>query len=194
MHHPACYDKANGLYEKVGYLDIETSNLSSDFGCILSYCIKEDNGEIIGRCLTPQEIKEGIYDKNLLGELCEDLRKFTRVITYYGGKFDIPFIRSRALLHHKKFPEFGQLLHTDAYMTMKFKFRTLHSKRLGVVAPFYGIASKGHPLNPTVWLKCLSGNQNALNFVFTHNKEDVVSLEKLWHKVSVFTKMNRSSV
>ena len=194
LTHSPCYDQAHGLIEKVGYLDIETSNLSSDFGCILSYCIGDDNEKLIGRVLTPQEIKSGIYDKILLKELCADLKRFTRIITYYGSRFDIPFCRSRSLLYHLPFPTYKTLWHTDAYLVVKYKLGTLHSRRLGVVAPFYGISAKGHPLNPTVWLKCLSGNQNALNFVWSHNKEDVITLKRLWHKISQYTKLNRTSI
>jgi uncharacterized protein YprB with RNaseH-like and TPR domain len=194
IHHSTCYDNSLGIAEKVGYLDIETSNLSSDFGCILSYCIKEDNGRIHGRTLTPSEIKNGVYDKELLREFCQEITHFTRVITYYGLRFDIPFLRSRCLLYHLSFPIYKQILHTDAYFVVRHKLGTLHSRRLGVVAPFYGIVSKEHPLNPTIWLKCLSGNKRALNFVFTHNKEDVVSLEKLWHKINKYTRLNKTSI
>lgn len=194
ISHFSCYDKRNGFIEKIGYLDLETSNLKSDFGIILSYCIKEDGGKIVGRSLTPSEIKNGIYDKKLLKELCVDIRKFTRIITYYGTKFDIPFMRSRCLLYHLNFPVWKELSHTDAYYVVKHRFGTLHSRRLGVVAPFYGIESKGHPLNPTIWISCLSGNKRALSWVFTHNKEDVVSLEKLWHKICIYTNMKRTSI
>ena len=47
--HPNCYDTEKGIIEKIGFLDIETSNLNADFGYVLSYCIKKLDGEIIKR-------------------------------------------------------------------------------------------------------------------------------------------------
>ncbi len=192
-NHPSCYDRAHGLDEKIGFLDIETSNLSADFGIILSYCIKEENGKITSRVLTRQEIQSDTFDKDLLKQFCEDVRKFDRVITYYGSRFDIPFLRTRCILHGLDFPIFKEIRHTDAYMIVKHKLN-LHSRRLAVVAPFFSIPAKAHPLNPTVWLKCLSGDEKALDFVLTHNKEDVESLEGVWHKIEDYTQLQKASI
>lgn len=193
ISHSCCYDQARGLVENIGYFDIESSNLSSDFGTVLCYAIKHKEG-LITNSLTPQEIKEGIYDKRLLTDLCKDLRKFHRIITWYGYKFDIPFVRSRAILHKLDFPLYKEVSHTDAYQKAKILIRTLHSKRLGVVAQFYGIKAKEHPLNPTVWLRCLSGDQEALDFVQTHCNEDVNSLEAVWKRLAPYQKLTRSSL
>lgn len=194
LAHPRCYDRANGLDEKVGYFDIEASNLSSDFGIVLCYCIKHDGGTISNK-ITPREIKDGTHDKRLLKDLCKDLRKFDRVITWYGSKFDLPFVRSRSILFKLNFPIFQEVKHTDAYMVAKRILRTLHSKRLGVVADFYGIKAKEHPLKPTIWIKCLSGNQKAIDFVETHCKEDVTSLQEVCERaIFPYTKLRKSSV
>ena len=192
--HSNCFDQANNLVEKVAYFDIESSNLTSDFGCVLTYALKSDD-VVISNKITPQEIKDGSYDKRLLADLCVDLRKFRRVITWYGSKFDIPFVRSRCILHKHDFPLYKEILHTDAYMIAKNTLRTLHSKRLGVVAEFYGIEAKQHPLNPTVWLRCLSGDQESIDFVQTHNIEDVVSLEKVCKRaIFPYTKLAKTSI
>ena len=193
ISHHNCYDQARGLVENIGYFDIESSNLSSDFGTVLCYAIKHKDG-VIQNSLTPAEIKEGSYDKRLLTDLCTDLKKFTRIITWYGYKFDIPFVRSRAILHKLDFPLYKEVYHTDAYQVAKILIRTLHSKRLGVVASFYGIKAKEHPLNPTVWLRCLSGDQDALDFVNLHCKEDVHSLEAVWKRLAPYQKLCKSSL
>ena len=193
ISHHQCYDQAKGLVEKIGFFDIETSNLSSDFGTILCYAIKHSEG-IIVNSLTPQEIKDGTYDLRLLTDLCVDLKKFHRIITWYGYKFDIPFVRSRAILHKLDFPLYKEVYHTDAYQRAKILIRTLHSKRLGVVASFYGIKSKEHPLTPTVWLRCLSGDQDALDFVQTHCNEDVASLEAVWKRLAPYQRLAKTTI
>lgn len=193
ISHPECWNKQNGTIEKIAYLDIETSNLSSDFGVILSYVLGAD-GNYYKRVLTTQEIRGGIYDKKLCEELCRDIKEYNRVVTYYGSRFDIPFIRSRCVYWGLDFPVYKQLYHTDAYLTVKYKFGTLHSRRLGVVAPFFKIPAKKHSLNPEIWFKCMSGNEKALKFVLTHNIEDVVSLEKLWRKINRYTRLQKTSI
>lgn len=195
LRHPECYDRDRGFEpERIGYFDIESSNLSSDFGIVLVYCIKHSRG-IISRKITPKELKTGVFDKRLLKELCEDLRGFDRVIGWYSSRFDIPFVRSRCIFWGHDFPKYKELHHTDAYMLAKRLLRTIHSKRLGVVSKFFNIPAKDHPLDGNVWLKCLSGNQRAIDFVETHCKEDVFALQNVCEKaIFPYMKMNKMSI
>jgi len=194
IDHHACFDKDNHLNERVGYYDIETSNLNADFGIVLSYCILPDkNNRLLSRTITPEELRSDKFDKNLLKQFCEDARKFDRLIGYYSAKFDAPFLRTRCIFHHLDFPIYKEINHTDAYLTAKHKLK-LHSRRLGVVAPFFGIKAKGHPLNGAIWLKCLRGDKRALDFVTTHNKEDVYSLREVWHKVEDYQRLTKTSL
>lgn len=193
--HWDCFKRANSKdIERVGFFDIEASSLNSNFGIVLSWCIKSDDGKLYKRIITPQEIRNGVYDKNLLIEFCDVARKFTRLIGYYSTKFDTCYLRSRCEYFNIEFPLFKELLHTDAYFVVKHKFGTLHSRRLGVACQFFGIEAKTHPLDGSIWIKCLSGDKKALNFVLTHNIEDVVSLEKLWNKISKYTRLTKTSI
>lgn len=193
ISHSKCYESGNKLKERVGYLDIESSNLNASFGVILSYCIGTDDGKVYKRVVTPDEIKKGTFDKDLLRDLVRDILRFDRVVTWYGSKFDIPYIRTRCLYHNVPFPVFRECMHTDAYMIAKYKLK-MHSNRLGAVAPFLGIPAKGHPLNPEVWLKALSGNVKALKFILTHNIEDIVSLREVWKKINKYANLQTTSI
>jgi uncharacterized protein YprB with RNaseH-like and TPR domain len=193
IYHPNCYNKHYGITERIGFYDIETSNLNADFGIILSYCILSNKGKLYHRIITPEEIKSGVFDKNLLKQLCKDVRNFDRIIGYYSSRFDAPFLRTRSIYHRLQFPIYKEISHTDAYMVAKHKL-LLHSRRLGVVAPFFGIKAKGHPLNGNIWLQCLSGDKKALDFVLTHNKEDVYSLRDLWHRIEKYTQLHKTSI
>jgi len=193
LSHPQCFDKDNAISEKIGYLDIECSGLQADFGIVLSFSLRDGAGRNYSSHITPEEIKNGTYDKRLLSELCHYMRMFDRVVTWYGDRFDIPFLRTRCLLHGIDFPVHLEVLHTDLWMFSRKKLK-MHSNRLGVVAPFFGIESKGHPLNPTVWLQCLSGSEKALRWVQTHNNEDTESLRKVWHRVQRYVKLTKQSV
>ena len=194
--HPKCYDQSNGLVERIGFLDIESTNLKSSFGIVLSYCILGNNNKLYKRIITPEELKSGKFDKPLLEQFCKDVRNFDRIITWYGFFFDVPFLRSRCDLYSLDFPIFKEILHTDAYFVCKKLYATLHSKRLGAVCQFFKIKAKGHPINPDIWLKCLSGDKEALSFVGDkHNYEDVCSLKEVWDKkLSRHVVLTKSSI
>lgn len=183
------------ISEKVGHLDIEASNLKAPWGLMLSYCIKMDGGDIIGRYITGKELKDKIYDKELLKELVENLRKFDKITTYYGGdfRFDLPFIRSRCLAYGISFPEHKELKSVDVYSICKKKL-CMHSNRLQAVCDFLNIPSKNHPITSEKWIGALSGDDSCLKYIFEHNKEDVVSLEQLYHKMVDFVGVQNQSI
>ncbi len=193
LSHPKCFYRNNVSEEKIGFVDIEASNLVANFGIILSYCIKEENGPITQRVITPEALKSGTFDRDLMKQFCIDARKFTRLVGWYSNRFDIPYIRTRCVYHKLDFPVYKEIAHTDAWRISRDKLK-LHSNRLEVVSKFLGISAKGHPLNPEIWLRCLSGNKKALKFVLTHNIEDVVSLEAVWHRIKDYARLTKTSM
>ena len=200
LMHMACYDRGNSKREeRVGFCDIEASNLVATFGIAYTYCIKPAGGEIIGRSIGLRDLYNGIYDKRLIQQFIEDAKNYDRLIFHYGenGRFDIPFLRTRAVLWGLKFPEYKCQYVSDTYPILKNKFR-LHSNRLETACDFFGIDSKGHKLKPDIWLKMITGNKKlmkqALDYIMVHNKEDVVSLELLWNKISKYTRIGKTSI
>lgn len=193
LEHPKCFENRIGFQEKIGYLDIESSNLNASFGYIISYCIKEEGGKILSRAITKSEVQSKTRDKEVVKSLIEDMKKFTRVVTYYGARFDIPFIRTRAVKWGLEFPLYKQVLHTDVYYMMKHRFK-LHSNRLEAACEFFDIPAKGHKLKPTIWQDAMYGDKAAINYILTHNKEDVVCLEELHHKAVEYARPTKNSI
>jgi uncharacterized protein YprB with RNaseH-like and TPR domain len=190
LEHPECYERKN---EKIGFLDLEASNLHADFGILLSYCIKELDGEILGEVISPRELRSPKLDERIVKKCIEDMRRFDRIITYYGTGFDIPFIRTRSLLYGLDFPIYKEIKHTDVFYWAKTKL-CLHRKRLQVVCDFLGIPAKEHPMTPNQWTTALTGNKDSLDYIFTHNKEDVVSLEEVYKRLLSYTANRANSI
>jgi len=187
IEHLSCYEKEQVTeIERLGFLDIEASNLDADFGIVLSYCIKPLDQPSLKRLITPRELASKDLDKALMIDCIADMRKFDRLVTYYGTGFDIPFVRTRAMLHRLDFPVFREIKHTDVYYWVRNKLR-LHRKRLEVVCDFLGIPAKGHPMIPPIWTAALTGNKKALNYILTHNLEDVESLQEVYKRMLEFT-------
>lgn len=200
IHHPGCFVAELGHgsmveHERIGFLDIETTNLSADFGYILSYYILGLDGTIYKRLLTKEEINTFVFDKDLMVQFLKDIQNFDRLIVYYGRdyRFDVPYLRTRALKWGLEFPEYRDYFITDVYDIVKKKFR-LHRNRLENICDLLGISSKGHRLNPEVWFRSQAGDEEALAYVAKHNEEDVFSLRDAWLRTKGFTSMQRTSI
>lgn len=200
LEHPECYRTKNQQkVERVGFADIEASNLTATFGICYTYCIKELNGQVIKRSISLKDLYEAQYDKNLLKQFCEDARQFDRLVWHYGTdkKFDLPFLRTRAVKYGLDFPVHKSVYVSDTHPILKNKFK-LHSNRLETACDFFGIPAKGHKLNSDIWLLMITGNKKlmkkALDYIMVHNEEDVIALEGLWLKISPYTKLNKTSI
>lgn len=185
--------------ERIGFADIEASNLDADFGIAYTYCIKELDGKILKRKIELDDLHKGLYDKNLIQHFIDDCENFDRLIFHYGTnrRFDIPFLRTRAVKWGLNFPEYKFMNISDTYPILRNNFK-LHSNRLAAACDFFGIPSKGHKLNTDIWLKMITGNKkmmkDAINYILIHNVEDVISLESLWKKIYKYSNFNNSSI
>lgn len=194
IDHPMCFEEERGLKERIGYLDIETSDLKGDYGMILTYSIlPEDSDEILCSTIKQKEMWSGKFDRRIVSDLCKDLAKFDRLITFYGARFDIPFIRTRALRYNIPFPGYADIKHTDVFDTIKRKFK-LRRRSLQVACDFFQIPSKNHPLVPEIWWKAIIGHPDGLAYMLEHNQEDVVCLKELWHRVNKYSRYTKSSI
>ena len=181
--------------ERVGYFDIEASNLSANFGYVFSYCILTDDYEVLGRVLRPKEIRNGTFDTKLMGEMCSDLRKFHRIVVHYGGdgRFDLPFVRTRSIKARADFPLFKEIYVSDLWRMCRNKLK-LSSNRLETVCKFFGIESKTHPMNFDVWCKAMTGDAKSLDYIWQHNVEDSVSLKEAYALISPYSRKGKESI
>ncbi len=183
LEHWSCYEKENPDNMRTGFLDIEASNLKGDFGICLCYCIKDEKSDkIYSRIITKEELRTSLDTENIK-QCIEDMSKFDRLIGYYSSRFDIPFLRTRAVILGVDFPEFGSIIHNDLYFLIRNRF-SLSSKRLDAACrALLGSTSKTR-LDGVHWIKALSGDKEALDYILDHCKHDVLELERLY-KVAI---------
>jgi len=200
LSHYTCYlhecpEKAPFI-EKIAYFDIETTGLRGDYHYVLSYALlPDDKGKVLGRVLKKEEILGGIFDKELLKEMCDDLRKFHRVVGHYSGDyhFDLPFVRTRATKYGLDFPLYKEICGVDTQVILKSKF-CLSSNRLGSACTHFGIKAKSHPLTPEIWQDASVGGTKALKYIWVHNLEDVRSTRELYHKIAPYVLKGKKSI
>lgn len=181
--------------EKVGFFDIETTGFYADYDFMLTYCILDDEGKLISNAIKKKEIQAYEFDKRLLSDLCNDLRKFDRLVVYYGAdyRFDIPFSRTRAIKHGLDFPLYKDLFVTDLYSIVRNKLR-LSRRRLGNVCGLFEIPVKAHPGDPNIWMRAAAGSEKDLDYILTHNIEDVESTRELYHRILGYSLKGRRSI
>lgn len=197
-HYPCFISEAPDtapFHEKVGFFDIEASDLNAGFGYMISYALEELDGPMLGRVLTPEEVLSGSFDKKIIKEAIADIRKFDRVVVHWGKdrRYDLPFLRSRALKWGHDFPLYKEVLCQDTWDMCKAKL-CLKSNGLKYVCKFLDIAAKTTPLVPEVWQLAGIGRARELQHIWKHNMEDVQSTQALWKRLHDFVPSSKTSI
>ena len=172
---------------RVGYLDIEATNLKANFGFILSWYIKEKGkNHFDSSYVTRKEILTYKFDKRVVSELMAAMKEYDVLYTHYGSdwRFDVPFIRTRAFVHgiEDELPQFMDNFIMDTYPIARSKLK-LHSNRLGVIAETLGVKTEKTPVSAKQWQLAHVGNAKAMKYVLDHNKKDVIILEGVHKKL-----------
>lgn len=185
--HPNCFKIEMNMNPKIGYFDIEAGGLKANFDYMLTYAIKtRDKEEYCTGMISKESIDDYTFDKKILKQLIKDLYKYDIIMTYYGTKYDIPFIRTRAMSWKLDFPVFGIVKHKDVYYMVRNKM-CLHRNSLESACAILGISGKNH-IKGNYWMRAIVGNKEALDYVMSHNIKDVKILEKLHKRLELYVK------
>lgn len=197
IEHYNCYLRENPSKERAAIIDIETSNLDADYGIVLTWCLKPlGEKAIISDIISIDDIKKGRNgdeDKRVVRNCIEAMSQFDTLIGYYSKRFDLPYLRARALHMKIDFPFFGTINHVDVYDTVKHKFKMSRKRQETACRFLLGETDKTH-FDGSIWRDAARGDKKALKKVLEHNIYDVQDLEKLYLKVRDFTRRNDTSI
>ena len=183
VEHYGCYLKEHGPDQKVGYFDIETTNLKATYGIMLCWCIYDKANDVMHESvITKKDLANGKLDKRVVQDLLNTMTKFDRIYTFYGTRFDLPFARTRAVVHGLKFPIFQSIQHQDVYYLVRNKF-CLHSNRLAVACETLLGRTRKTRIDPNTWTSALQGKKAALDYIQTHCQYDVHDLADLHYMI-----------
>lgn len=101
------------------------------------------------------------------------------VVHYNGTKFDMPTLNKEFLL--LGLPPPSPYKQIDLLRTMRSQFR-FPSNKLDYVAERLGFGNK-HETNFQLWVDCMNKDSDAWKVMEAYNKQDVLLLEKVYHKV-----------
>lgn len=178
--------------ERLAFLDIEAGGLEANSSYMLSWVLKPWKGEPEHALITKRDILSGDTDLRIVKALLRALRNVDVVVGYYSTGFDLPYLRTRSMMHGLDFPHYGTLKHYDVYYTVKSKLR-LHRNRQEVACDALGIKGKDH-VEMMLWQRAKLGDQNALAEVLSHNLRDVLTLEQLFERMRPHARIMRKSI
>jgi len=197
LTHYNCYVKEQPDRERTAILDIETSNLKADYGIILTWCLKPlGKKEIIEDVITAADIKagrNGDEDRRVVKTLVAAMSNFDKVIGYYSKRFDLPYIRTRALNMGVEFPYYGTIQHVDVYDIIRNRFNLSRKTQENACRNLLGETEKNH-IKGSIWRDAARGDQKALSYVLDHNRADVRDLEKLYFRVRDYARRHDVSI
>jgi DNA polymerase elongation subunit (family B) len=194
--HPNCYVTERPESQKVGVIDIESSQLRADWGITLCVAIADlKSDDVYARTITKKEVFSDTIDKELLKDVVAKMRTYDRLIGYYASnmRFDIPFLRTRCVFHDIPFPQYGEIIMEDLYPVIKNKFKLSSNRLANACEALLGESNKTHWLWK-YWLRAIQGQQEALDYIEDHCIKDTQETKRLYMKVYNFNREVNASL
>jgi uncharacterized protein YprB with RNaseH-like and TPR domain len=159
--------------------DIETTNLTADFSTILCACIKPfGKDSIVFRIddYNKDWSSKRKDDSKIVKAIAEELSKHAIIITHYGSKFDIPYLKAKMVKYGLS--PLPPMFAIDTWRISKNNFQ-VSSRKLVSLSQYFNLGVKSG-VEGDLWLEAsMNGNTKALDEIVKHNIQDVILLEKL---------------
>ena len=182
LEHPQCFSLGK---ERLGFFDIESAGggFNAQFGTMLSYSIKDGDSDTVYKdSLKRSDFtkhdngpRDGHEDKRLVANCVRDMKRFDRLVTWYGVGFDMKFTRTRAVICDVPFPTYSELKHTDLYFLVRNRFKLTSNRLENACRALLGSTDKTH-IEPHIWRMAGRGDVESINYVLEHNEYDVLDL------------------
>ncbi len=178
---------------KIILFDIEATNLDADFGTTLAFGWKEygkGKAQVISlldfndRCKSCRKV-DTKDDVALLGEVYEILADADMWVTWYGIKYDVPFLNTRML--EAGFSPLPNIPHVDLWFTARHHLK-LSSNRLANVQDFLQLKDSKTPLTRRVWREAEAGDAKSQEYIVDHCLKDVKVLEGAYERLRPYVR------
>ena len=191
------------LRKILGFIDIESESLEADYGIIFGYCILDANSDKIYQdWITKEDIKKYSSNKRevmpkedtrVIHSLIRDMSNFTRLVGHFSSLFDIPFIRTRALMCGLEFPTYGVYVQTDTWRKLKNKYKLSRNSLQNACEKLLG-ASRKDKLSLSIKHACLRGEEWAIKDCKEHCEKDVLDTKDLYNAICGSVKSTKTSI
>lgn len=119
-------------------------------------------------------------DKSMLELFIKELNSADFIVAHNGDKFDIPWLKTRAMYHDlKMYPKY---ITVDTLKIARYDFK-FPSNRLDDLGDYLNIGRK-IKTDMSLWDKTIEGDLNALQQMADYCNQDVLLLEEIYNKLS----------
>lgn len=151
------------------------------FPAVICICWKWE-GEDEVHSLTWDENQD---DKTLLEKFIKELHKANQIVAHNGDKFDLKWLRMRAIKHGIHMNPRYETIDTLKIAKAQFRF---HSNKLDELGKFLEVGEKIET-NMALWDKVIMDKDpEALEEMVNYCKQDVVLLEKVFDKLKPYSR------
>lgn len=150
-------------------------------GAWLISAVVSINGVVTSLCLTPQEALDR-DDSRIVANLYEIFEGVDIAVAQNGDRFDWPLFKTRCIKNGFNPPK--TVKHIDTLKIAKqLKF---NSNRLDSLGKELGLGRKIQHSGIDLWIRCMRGEQDALDQMLEYNEQDVVLLQQVYYKLRAF--------
>lgn len=154
---------------------VSYENIVQDW-CILSWAAKWlHRPEVFSDVISPKEVATR-NDKRICESLFKMMEQAEIIIAHNGKRFDIRKINSRFLIHSIRQPSPYQVIDTLTESRRNFAHS---SHRLDYIGQIICRKEKLYT-DFKLWVKCVNGDQEALNYMDTYCRQDILLLEDVY--------------
>lgn len=169
-------DEALPLLERAGalaFVDIEAANLNADYGTVVVVSVKPYKQPPVTFDAPPGR------DRGLVQEVAEELHKYQCWVTFYGRRYDIPFLNSRLLYHG--FAPLEKRHHIDMWMVVKMRTH-LSRRNQAHLLSWLGTPESKMSVSPNVWAEMAVKPKEKLAILRERCESDVIGLEAMYER------------
>lgn len=125
-------------------------------------------------------------DKSLIKKFIKELNKADEIVAHNGDRFDIKWIRARAVFNGLEMRNHYNMI--DTYKISKANLR-IPSHSLKELCKYYGLAAKVDAGGIDTWDKIqFEKDQEALDHLLYYGDGDIISLEAVYNKLRPYAK------
>lgn len=175
---------------RVCVFDIESTGLDASFGRVLCCAIQsyDPPKTKVFRADAYVDWRKGKRsdDKDIVRDILDYLAQFDVWYAHNGVNFDVPFLRTKAVMHGLKPVEPRKIIDPVLLARKQMRF---HSNSLDSIASVIGTNFKKSVVAPEAWRKAVGdGDKKAMDYIVDHCVKDIYVLEEVARKFQPYVK------
>ncbi len=120
-------------------------------------------------------------EKRMLKDISARMLDSDVWLYHFGMYYDLPFINSR-LLYHRLPTLPANFAAIDTWKISRNRLK-LRNNRLKTVQEFLQLDDEKNAIKPEQWIRALSGQRRAMDYIVEHNRRDVLVLEQAYMRL-----------